>query len=93
VYTTKVSAIFHDNPLQNKRKGAIATTKQNNSNKEGLVEYIDFTVKDYIKELLELDPSTLKSLGITAQNNVKTDKPNEQQKNEKKKKPKRDKPT
>lgn len=92
-YSTKVSAIFHDNPLQNKRKGAVATTKQNNSNKEGLIEYIDFSVKDYIKELLELDPATLKSLGITAQKNVKVDKPNEQQKNEKKKKPKRDKPT
>lgn len=93
IYSTKVSAIFHDNPLQNKRKGLVVTTKQNNSNKEGLVEYVDFTVKDYIKDLLELDPSTLKSLGITAFKDVKVNKPDEEKKQEKKKKPERDKPT
>jgi hypothetical protein len=92
VYSTKVSAIFHDNPLDNKRKGTIATTKQNNTNKEGLSEYITFTVGDYIKDLLELDPTTLKSLGITAQKEVKTEKPEEEKKNENKKKPRRDKP-
>ena len=78
-YQTSISATWHVNPLADKNKKSIDTTK-NSTNTEDLLEYINFTVVDYIKDLLELDPSTLKALGITARINDKPKKTDNQQK-------------
>jgi hypothetical protein len=88
-YSTSINAIWHDNPLQNKQKGTVATTKDA-KNFQDTKEYINFSVDDYIKDLLSLDPSTLKALGITANLVKQQDKTNEEKKNDSKKEPKRD---
>lgn len=104
-YSTSVTAIWHDNPLFKKQKTATLkssrylskiTTKSKNPNQktntepQDLKEYIDFTVSDYIEDLLELDAATLKALGLTAKA-AEQEKRSEEKKNDpkdKKKKPK-----
>lgn len=88
-YSTSINAIWHEDPLRNKLKGEVATTKDAKQFPD-LLEYIQFSVDNYIKDLLELDPNTLKALGITA-NPVKQDKKTDAEKKQNsKKQPKRD---
>lgn len=102
-YSTSVTAIWHDNPLFKKQKRATLKTakylsktasksknpnEKTNTNPQDLKEYIDFTINDYIEDLLSLDAATLKALGITA-NLIEPDKKPEEKKNESKAKKKK----
>lgn len=86
-YSTSVTAIWHGNPLVNKKEKA---TLEDSADNTEIKENIVFTVEDYIKDLLDLDPSTLKSLGITSQPITKEKKSDAAIQEENKEKPKRD---
>ena len=88
-YSTSISAIWHDNPLRKIQAGSIATLKEAKE-LPNLIEYITYSADNYIKDLLKLDPNTLKALGVTANPVKQEKKTNEEKKNADKKSPKRD---
>jgi len=90
-YQTSISATWHTNPLADKRKKPIDTTKTSGGS-ENLLEYISFTATDYIKDLLELDINTLKSLGITARRDDKPKKDDQEKKKDDAPPPQRNRP-
>lgn len=91
-YETTINGVFHVNPLSNKQKNLKATVKDDASTPPAPKEFIEYKVEDYIKELLELDPTTLKSLGITASKNVSPKKSSTEASAQKKEKARTDQP-